>query len=371
MSPPGLELADIFRLYGAAYRQKYGERMLPSHLQAMRDIERCRTEALGGQVYHCPDCEQVSYSYHSCRNRHCPKCQNEQGQAWLQEQQALLLPVPYFMLTFTLPAGLREIASRHQRLFYDLLFRTSAEATQQLGHDPHFVGGQMGLVGMLHTWTRNMAYHPHVHYLVPGGGLAADGQWRPARYDFLLPVRILSKLCRGKFHDALRKTDLLKEIPPQVWQQDWVVHCKPVGDGRTALKYLAPYVFRVAISNRRLVKLTDTGDMSTSQVTFQYRTSDTGQLKLCTLSAEAFIHRFLQHVLPKGFVKVRYYGFFGSSVRSRLADLRQQLELAAPPLPPSQKQATKPLPARTPRCPQCGKAMLSLRTVSPTGCRSP
>jgi hypothetical protein len=230
----------------------------------------------------------------------------------------------------------------------------------------------MGLIGILHTWTRNMAYHPHIHYLVPAGGLAADGQtWRPAHYNFLLPVKALSKLFRGKFHAALRKTGLLKEIPPQVWRQDWVVHCKTVGDGRTALKYLAPYVFRVAISNRRLVQLTDTGDMSTSQVTFQYRTSDTGQLKLCTLSAEAFIHRFLQHVLPKGFVKVRYYGFFGSSVRPRLTALRQQLEQTALPLPVSQKQTTEPPPARTPLCPQCGKAMIFQRTVSPPACRSP
>jgi hypothetical protein len=344
----------------------------------MHDIERCRTEALGGQVYYCPECEQVSYSYHSCRNRHCPKCQHEQGQAWLEAQQALLLPVPYFMLTFTLPAELRRVASRHQKLFYDLLFRVSVKATQQLGRDLRFVGGQMGLVGILHTWTRNLAYHPHIHYLVPGGRLAADGQaWRPARYNFLLPVKALSKLFRGKFHAALRKTDLLKEIPPQVWQQDWVVHCKPVGDRRTALKYLAPYVFRVAISNRRLVKLTDTGHMATSQVTFQYRTSDTvgkehrGQLKLCTLPAEAFIQRFLQHVLPKGFVKVRYYGFFGSSVRPRLVALRQQLALTAPPLPDSPEQTSEPPPARTPLCPQCGKAMIFQRTVSPTGCRSP
>ena len=370
-TPARLELAAIFRRYGAEYRQKYAGRMLPSHIEAMLAIERCRTEALGGQVYYCPECEQVSYSYHSCRNRHCPKCQNENAQEWLQEQQALLLPVPYFMLTFTLPAELRQIASSHQKLFYDLLFRISAEATQQLGLDPRFVGGQMGMVGILHTWTRNLAYHPHVHYLVPAGGLPPDGQWREAHHNFLLPVKALSKLMRGKFHAALRKTDWLKDIPPQVWRQDWVVHCKPVGDGRTALKYLAPYVFRVAISNRRLVKLTDSGDMATSQVTFQYSTTDTGQLKLCTLSVEAFIHRFLQHILPKGFVKVRYYGCFASAVRSRLVALRQQLAQNAPPLPEAQPPEDQPSSARTPSCPLCGKAMTLQRTIAPLQCRSP
>jgi len=327
-----LELADIFRSYGRAYRQKYANQLLPSHQKAMRAIEQCRTEALGGQVYVCPECGDVQYSYHSCRNRHCPKCQNDKAQEWLQEQQDLLLPVPYFMLTFTLPAALCEIVRSNQSLLYNLLFRISAAATQHLAKDARFVGGQLGLVGILHTWGRNLAYHPHIHYLVPAGGLATDTQtlrssgqaWLPARQDFLLPVKALSKIFRGKFRQALRKIALFIQIPVKVWQQDWVVHCKPVGDGRTALKYLAPYVFRVAISNRRLVKLEN------DQVTFRYRTSDTGRLRLCTLSAEEFIHRFLQHVLPKGFVKVRYYGFFAPGCRLRLAELRQQLQNAFP-----------------------------------------
>ena len=168
-------------------------------------------------------------------------------------------------------------------------------------------------VGILHTWGRNLAYHPHIHYLIPAGGLAADAQtWLPARQDFLLPVKALSRIFRGKFRQALARTALFARIPSKVWQQEWVVHCKPVGNGRTALKYLAPYVFRVAISNRRLVKLEN------DQVTFRYHATDTGQLKLCTLSAEEFIHRFLQHVLPKGFVKVRYFGFFASTARAEI-----------------------------------------------------
>ena len=362
-----LELADIFRQYGPAYRQKYADQILPSHRQAMRAIEQCRTEVLGGQVYACPECGEVQYSYHSCRNRHCPKCQNEKAQEWLEAQQDLLLPVPYFMLTFTLPAALCEIVRSQQSLLYNLLFRISAAATQQLAQDARFIGGQPGMVGILHTWGRNLAYHPHIHYLVPAAGLAADGKTGlPARQDFLLPVKALSKIFRDKFRHALSKTALFAQIPAKVWQQEWVVHCKSVGNGRTALKYLAPYVFRVAISNRRLVKLEN------DQVTFRYRTSDTGQLKLCTLSAEAFIHRFLQHVLPKGFVKVRYYGFFAPGCRKRLATLRQQLEKAHPNSmsadePESALEPAEATPEPKLRCPSCGQPLQFQRTIQPTG----
>jgi hypothetical protein len=222
----------------------------------------------------------------------------------------LLLPVPYFLLTFTLPAGLNEIVRSNQSLLYNLLFGVSATATQHLAKDARFVGVQIGMVGILHSWGRNLAYHPHIHYLVPAGGLATDVHpWLPARQDFLLPVKAFSKIFRGKFRQVLQKTALFMQVPARVWPQDWVVRCKAVGNGRTALKYLAPYVFRVAISNRRLIKL------ESDQVTFRYRATDTGKLKLCTLSAKEFIHRFLQHVLPKGFVKVRYYGFFAPGCR--------------------------------------------------------
>jgi len=373
-----LELAEIFRRYGSAYRQKYAAGLLPSHRQTMLAIERCRTEVLGGQVYSCPTCGEVAYSYHSCRNHHCPKCQHEQAQDWLALQQELLLPAPYFLLTFTLPAELRTLTSRNQKLLYGTLFRASAEATQQLASDPRFIGGQVGLVGVLHTWTRNLAYHPHVHYLVPGGGWDAQRQnWLPARNNFFLPVRALSRLFRAKFQHHLRQTSLFAQIPGEVWHCEWVVHCKSVGNGQTALKYLAPYVYRVAISNRRLIKLVDTGRMETSRITFQYRASDTGQLKLCTLSVEKFIHRFLQHVLPRGFVKVRYFGFLGAAVRPRLLSLRQQLE-QNPPMenarPPSNADSDE-TPSVTSQsalsCPKCHQPMVYLRTLAPTACRSP
>ena len=178
-----IELAEIFRRYGPQYRQQYGDRMPSSHLEAMKAIEACRTEALGGHIYFCDHCEETQYSYRSCKNRHCPKCQNDTAEQWLQKQRAFLLPEPYFMVTFTLPASLRALALRHQKLIYDLLFRTSAAALQELAYDRRFVGGQIGMMGVLHTWGRNLAFHPHVHYLVPGGGLAPDGQtWLTSRH---------------------------------------------------------------------------------------------------------------------------------------------------------------------------------------------
>jgi hypothetical protein len=355
-----VELAEISRRYGPQYREKYGARMPPSHLNAMTDIEQCRTEALGGQVYQCPECGERRYTYHSCQNRHCPKCQNAAGQAWLEQQQALLLPVPYFLLTFTLPEELREIARSHQKLIYGLLFRASAAAAQRLAQDPRFVGGTLGMVGVLHTWTRALIYHPHVHYLVPGGGLAADGRaWRPARADFLLPVRALSLLFRAKFREALRQTELFAEVPPEVWAQDWVVHCQPVGNGAAALKYLAPYIFRVAISNKRILQLEN------DAVTFGYTDGRSGQRKTCTVMAEEFIRRFLQHVLPKGFAKVRYYGFYSPTRREMLSRVRALLPSATAPGQPKPPSPVGSLPAAEMPCPVCGKPMRLVSILRP------
>jgi len=352
------ELADIFRQHGSSYQTQFGDRMLPSHLRAMRDIEQCRTEALGGQVYHCHDCEETRYSYHSCQNRHCPKCQYGAGEEWLARQQNLLLPVPYFMLTFTLPEGLRQLARSHQKQLYNLLFRTSAAATQELARDPRFVGGQIGMIGVLQTWARNMAYHPHVHYLVPGGGLSLDTQeWRRVRNHFMVHVKPLSILYRAKFRDALRQTDLYDQVPTHVWRQAWVVHCQPVGDGRTALTYLAPYIFRIAISNRRILKLQD------SQVTFAYKDSDTNRSRTCTLRVHEFMRRFLQHVLPKGFVKVRYYGFFSPGNRHMLCQVRQLLHVAT--ITTTAPDSLPPPSHSSALCPSCGREMQLVQTIRP------
>ena len=227
------------------------------------------------------------------------------------------MPVSCFMVTFTLPAALHEVARRNQQIIYNALFRASAAALQELAWDPRYVGGQIGMVGVLHTWGRNLSFHPHVHYLVPAGGLAADGaQWLAAKRNFLIPVKALSPIFRAKFRDTLKREDLFDQIPAETWCADWVVHCQPVGNGLPALNYLAPYIFRVAISNNRIIQVAD------GRVTFRYQTSDTGQWRTCTLTAEEFLRRFLQHVLPKGFVKVRYYGLF---CRCFLAHFRSPL----------------------------------------------
>jgi hypothetical protein len=340
----------------------------------MQAIEQCRTEAFGGHLFSCEDCDETLYSYHSCKNRHCPKCQNETAEQWLLKQQQLLLPVPHFIVTPTLPAELRPVARSNQKTVYDILFRTSAAALQQLAGDPRFVGGKIGMVGVLHTWTRDLNYHPHIHFLVPAGALTPDGQrWLPSRKDFLVHVKPLSKLFRAKFRDELKKTPLFDLVPPETWTKDWVVHCKPVGNGKSALKYLATYVFRVAISNNRILKVED------DQVTFRYKDSNTRKTRYCTLPAEEFIRRFLQHVLPKGFMKVRYYGLFSPSNRHLLQQVRLLLGQQSALPPADDEQATagvEPQTETSPQtpsipCPQCGQPMLVLETIRAKRCRSP
>ena len=341
-----LEVAEIFRLHGPQYREQFGARMLPSHLRVMQDIEQCRTAALGGQVYFCNQCQEQRYSYHSCKNRHCPKCQNEQANQWLAEQQSLLLPVPHFLVTFTLPEELRAVARSNQKLIYNLLFRASSAALLKLAQDPRFVGGQIGMVGVLHTWTRQLLYHPHVHYIATGGGLTDDGRWVSSRKDFLVPVKALSCIFRAKFRDQLKKTDLFAAVAPRVWRKTWVVHSQPVGSGQQAFQYLAPYIFRLALSNNRLRQLHD------GQVTFSYKESATDQVKRCTLTAPEFIRRFLQHVLPHRFIKVRYFGLLSPGNRHLLQKARDLLGAAIRKL---KSQALKPTqPAAALPCPHCG-----------------
>ncbi len=353
-----VEVADIFRLHGPSYREKFGNRMLPSHHRAMQDIEQCRTPSLGGQLYYCAQCDEQRYSYHSCKNRHCPKCQNQQANDWLAAQQSLLLPTHHFLVTFTLPAELRALARSHQKTIYNLLFRTSSAALLQLAQDPRFVGARLGMVGVLHTWTRQLLYHPHVHYLVTGGGLTADRRWRSSRKDFLVPVKALSPIFRAKFRDQLKKTPLFAQVAPRVWQKDWVVHCEPVGSGAQAFQYLAPYIFRVAISNNRLRELEN------GNLTFSYKESATDQLKHCTLTAEEFIRRFLQHVLPPRFIKVRYYGLLSPAHRPLLLKARLLLSTTTK-LKPQHVKTTAPLPVLS--CPHCRGPLTLLSPLAPRG----
>ncbi len=357
-----VELAEIFRLHGPQYRAQFGARMLPSHRRAMQDIEQCRTAARGGQVYFCQQCQQQRYSYHSCQNRHCPKCGNEQATQWLEQQQQLLLPTHYFLVTFTLPPELRSLARGNQKLIYNLLFRAASQALLQLAQDPRFVGGTVGMVGVLHTWTRALLYHPHVHFIVTGGGFSQDHRWRPARKDFLVPVKALSPIFRAKFREQLRPSDLFQQVKAQVWQRDWVVHSQPLGAGLTACKYLAPYIFRVAISNQRIIKL-DNGC-----VTFKYQDSATKQIKFPTVRAEEFIRRFLQHVLPERFVKVRYYGLLAPANRPLLQQARQLLDAhhsapASASTFPVAQSAIDQRPSARLSCPHCGGPLTLLRPL--------
>jgi len=354
-----VEVAELLRLHGPAYREKFGHRLLPSHRRAMQDIEQCRTAALGGQLYFCQQCQQHRYTYHSCKNRHCPKCGNEQATVWLQAQQSLLLPTHYFLVTFTLPVPLRHLARSNQRVIYNLLFRAASQALLQLAQDSRFCGGLIGMVGVLHTWTRALLYHPHVHFIVTGGGLTANHRWLSSRKDFLVPVKALSLIFRAKFREQLRQSDLFQQAPAPVWQQSWVVHSQPIGSGLTAFKYLAPYVFRVAISNSRLTKLEN------GHVTFKYKDSARKQFRFATVRAEEFIRRFLQHVLPDRFVKVRYYGLLSPAYRQLLPQARQLLSAtAAEPKPETLKITALPTPLS---CPHCGGPLTLLASLAPRG----
>jgi hypothetical protein len=351
-----LEVADIFRLHGPGYRAQFGKQMLPSHRRAMQDIETCRTASLGGQLYYCAQCDEQRYSYHSCKNRHCPKCQNQQANEWLKEQSELLLPTHHFLVTFTLPAELRAVARSNQKTIYNLLFRASSATLLQLAQDSRFVGGPLGMVGVLHTWTRQLLFHPHVHYIVTGGGLTVDGRWRSSRKDFLVPVKALSPIFRAKFRDALKQTELFTQVPSRIWRKDWVVHSEPVGSGAQAFQYLAPYIFRVALSNNRLRSLEH------GAVTFSYKESATDQLKSATVSAEEFIRRFLQHVLPPRFIKVRYYGLLSPAHRQLLHKARQLLSASSRKLKSQVLKTTASLALLS--CPHCGGPLTLLGPIA-------
>jgi hypothetical protein len=356
------EIAEMFRIHGPASRATCGDRMLPSHRRALQDIAPCRTETLGGQVSHGETCQESHYSYHSCKNRHCPKCQPDQAEPWLDDQQRLRRPVPHVLVTLTLPVELRALARRHQKTHDHILFRSSSEALQALALDPRFIGGRIGMVGVLHPWTRDRRDHPHVHYIVAGGGLSAEGTWLSSRQDFLVHVKPLAMIFRAKFRAQRQKTALFPRVDESVWNKDWVVHCEPVGTGKEAFKYLAPYIFRVAISNNRSLKLED------DQVTFQYRESATDQVRICTVTAEEFIRRFLPHVLPDSFITVRYYGFLSPGHRHVLTRIQAILGASTVDThttgtphevndPPNTREAR--------RCPTCGSLLRLVETLSP------
>ncbi len=366
------EIADIFRRYGAQYQERFGEGMLPSHQRALRDLADCRTEFFGGHLAVCDHCGLWRYSYHSCRNRSCPKCHGSDTRKWLDERRRELLPVAYFHIVFTVPKELHGLIRTHQRLLYAILMRAAASSLMALARDPRYVGGTIAVLCVLHTWTRAMVYHPHVHCLVPGGGLADDGgSWLPARKRFLIPVRALSQIFRAMFMELARRALPNQAFPESVWHTPWVVHSKPTIQGaEKVLMYLARYVHRIAITNNRILSAND------DTVTFRYKDSRERRWKTMTLSALEFMRRFLQHVLPQGFHKVRSYGLLAPGSRGLLPQIR---ELVLSTSPANPQQTTSATPDRQPAhkdlrpstCPQCQVGSLVVIFFLPYRRRAP
>jgi len=336
----------------------------PAQRRALIAIARCRTPALGGHVYRCTDCAGSDFSYHSCHHRACPRCGGAGTAAWTQQQTERLLPVPYFLVTFTVPEELRGAFQAQPELMHDLLFTESAATLQQVAAEPRLLGGELGFVGVLHTWGRQLQHHPHVHYVVPGGGLSADcKKWCAARQaDWLLPVKRLAAVFRGRMEAVLRASApaLHAAVPAGMWQRPWVVHCQPAGSGTNVVKYLARYVGRTAISDERIVSADD------DEVTFRYTDSATQQRKVCTVSAAEFMRRYLQHVPPRGQHRVRYFGWLHPAAIKR----RMIVEtlLAKPILVTA---VEPPVPQWHLRCPHCERFTLVCVGTLPKQARAP
>ena len=388
MVRPALEVADIFRDFGPAWRQANAGHVSLGQLKVMSAIERCRTAALGGHVARCEDenCGYTRIAYNSCRNRHCNKCQAAAARQWLAERQAELLPVPYFHVVFTLPAAIADLAYQNKAVIYDLLFKASSETVLTIAADPKHLGARIGITAVLHSWGSAMTHHPHVHMIVPGGGISLDGsRWVSRNPCYFLPVRVFSKLFRGLMlakllaahkagqlqffnqyaHLAERKA-FARYLAP-LRRRKWYVYSKrPFGGPEAVLAYLSRYTHRVAISNRRLIALDENG------VTFKYKDySADGRVryKRMTLATSEFIRRFLIHVLPKDFHRIRYYGLLAkSSCTENLARARQLLAVPKPQGKPDNSSDTDEVATSSHPCPCCGGRMLIIEVFAP-GCQ--
>jgi len=323
------ELQDIFRLYGEQYLKTHHS---PPHIhKAVRAIESCRTAKLGGHRDTCGECGFMKMSYNSCRNRHCPKCQALTKERWIMERESELLPVPYFHVVFTLPSELNELVIHNREKLFNLLLSASAETLKLLAQDKKHLGVQTGFTSILHTWGSNLMFHPHVHIIVPGGGLTPSGKWQSSRKKFFIPVKVMSKVFRGKFLYALKKMrhEILGLEDDSVWrttantlyEKDWYVYCKrPFKTNRSVLQYLGRYTHRIAISNHRILSIHD------DKVSFKWRDyKNASREKVMTLTANEFVRRFLLHILPQGFTKIRHYGFLASAVKKKKLELCQKL----------------------------------------------
>lgn len=359
-----LSIAKIFATYGHAYRSKFQANMPADQLKAMWAMEHCQSGKLGYALYACQKCGKEHVVARSCGNRHCPTCQADKGKVWLDKQLSKLLPCPYFFMCFTVPQEARLIMRAYPRECLNAIMEAASQALMSLASNPKYVGSsRLSMTAVLHTWGRDLSYNPHVHIVVAGGALSHDGsKWLPSRVDYLVPVLALSKIYRAKVRDALKAAGVLEHFPEKVWQEPWVVHCKPVGDGRAAMKYLAPYIFRVAISNRRIRKI-EPGDDQKGLVTFDYRPVDSQKYHSMPVTAEEFIRRFLQHVLPSGFRKVRHYGLAANRSTMQLELLKWLITITLQWVYVLEVMATRIIHKPQPRCSECGGILIRLGTV--------
>jgi Putative transposase/Transposase zinc-binding domain len=385
LARPALEVADIFRGHGATWRAANAGHVSLAQLKVMNAIESCRTAALGGHVARCEDCAHTIIAFNSCKNRHCPKCQGAAARTWMEEREAELLPVPYFHVVFTLPSAIGSIAYQNKHVIYELLFKASAETMQTIAADPKHLGARLGITAVLHTWGSAMTHHPHVHMIIPGGGLSSDGkQWIAAKPNFFLPVLVLSKLFRrlmleklvashkgGKLafygeHAILADPIAFAKLLKPLKRTRWFVYSKrPFAGPKAVLAYLSRYTHRVAISNGRLIGADENG------ITFRvkdYRIDGPDRYKTMTLAPGEFIRRFMLHVLPKGFHRIRHYGLLarGAAKAQTLARVRELIAAAKPqPVTPKQQDTNNPAASADKPihpCPCCGGRMVIVET---------
>jgi hypothetical protein len=317
-------IKDIFCDFGPEYIQRFGERMPADHRKVIDAIINCRSGHYGASIYQCTQCGKNHVVYRCCGNRHCPNCQHHKSRQWLQTQLDRQLPGHHFMITFTVPEKLRRFIRTHQRIGYEAMFAASSQTIKKLATDPKYIGADLpGFFGVLHTWGRQLPYHPHIHYIVPGGALSkTDGKWYCSRVDFFVPVKAMSKIFKAKFRDLINDSGLYPQIDSDVWAQNWIVNCQAVGAGQHSIKYLAHYVFKVAISNSRIVKIED------RKAFFKYRKPKSNRWRTMAVDVMEFMRRFLQHVLPTGFMKVRYYGLLHPGCSVPLQKVAALIELA-------------------------------------------
>ncbi len=354
-------IQQIFSEHGEAYLARYGDRIPASHRKVIGAIRECRSGARGHHVFQCPDCARTHVANSSCGNRHCPVCQHGKAAQWVYRQQLRLLPCTYFMVTFTLPEELRAVARANPSVVYAAMFSEASASLRTLEADKRFVGCKVaGFFGVLHTWGRQLQYHPHVHFVVPGGGLSADRErWVAANGNFLVHVRALSVMYRARMQAAFKAAGLDGLVPPAVWSRDWIVHCEAVGDGRAVMKYLGAYVMRVAVSDARIAAY----DGRTVRI--KYQKVGSAKWRFLNLDVFEFMRRFMQHVLPRGFMKIRHFGFLSPNFAvspQRIRELICRLYELLRDRPVRADPPAKPKPLK---CPGCRCPMLWVRFIPP------